>query len=440
MPNLSPFQAVRYAAGAGDPQTLLAPPYDVIDRELAADLRARSAYNAVHLVLPEGPAPGRYQTAGRRFTEWLRSGVLVEKPRPAIFLYRQSFPVPGDPSRPALHVERRSVFAALRLVPLGQGGVLPHERTHRGPLEDRLALTLACRAQLSSVFLLAADPQGALLTALSEAEQQGEPLFEARTDDGVAHELRRLEEGRLASDLCRRAGAAPLLIADGHHRYETALAAARALGGSEPARSVLACITSEADPGLLVFPTHRSLRIRPPGGSWNGALSDCFELHPDSWRTDGTAGRDAATEAARARGLLAVVRPDAPALRLTPRAEALRRAAIGEPERRVASVLFDRLILNGILHTSADRAAREGFLSYHRDPERAIRSAGPDGAVFLLPPLPVADVRAVAAAGGRLPPKTTYFAPKIPSGLLFRRLCDADPSQQPSPGEGGRRR
>lgn len=408
MPELRPFRAVRYTARAGNAADLLSPPYDVIDDGEAAALRARSAYNAVRLERPEGDESTRYRLAARRLRAWVDEGVLERDRAPGAYVYRQTFTHDGQA------LDRWSLLAALRLTPLDRGEVLPHERTHGAPKRDRLALGRACRAQLSPIYLLAPDRRGQLLDGLLAAETGPPPVLDARTDDGIRHRLWRLEGGDAVS-LCQEAASAPLLIADGHHRYETGLALARELEDSEEAGWTLACVGSESDPGLLLLPTHRALRAEPPGGGWAPALADRFQV--------GALPTPGAVES----GELGLVAGRDEALRLVPRAEAVRADGVTEAAARLGAVLFDRWILGEVLGRTAEEAAGAGILSYHRDAREAVRAArayepSDRGAAFLVGPLRVSDVRAAVLGGDRLPPKTTYFWPKVPSGLVFRRL------------------
>ncbi len=412
MPELLPFPGIRYGPAAGEPSDLLAPPYDVIDEREAEALRARSERNAVRLVLPEGEAPERYSLAATRLRDWLDQGVLVND-APSVYVYRQTFQLDGK------SFARRCLFAALRLSPFGDGAVLPHERTHKGPKADRLALTLACRAQLSPIFMIAGDPRGEVEEIIRTADLSGKPVLEATTPDGISHRLSRIE-GELADSLCAVAGAEPLLIADGHHRYETALAVSARLPEVQGADFVLACVAGERDPGLLVLPTHRSLHIRPPGGEWESALSEAFEIERVASASPVELADRVASEDD---GAMACLEPGAEmALVIHPQEEALRQADVAELRRKISTVAFDRLVLGEILGMSADEAAERGILSYHKDAAETLAAAGHTGAGFLVPPLPVDVIRNSVLDGGRLPAKSTYFAPKIPSGLLLRRL------------------
>lgn len=435
MPRLSPFAALRYAAAAGDPAGLIAPPYDVIDAALAGDLRRRSPYNAVHLVLPEGDGEERYAAAAARITDWRRAGVLAEDDAPAVYGYRQRYEAKGR------EIERLALFGALALEPLGEG-ILPHERTHAGPKADRLALTLATRTQLSPVFLLARDPDASLLEALRLLAGQP-PLLEVVTPDGIAHALWAVEENGVAADLCAVAGRHRMLIADGHHRYETAVEVARQLG-TGAAGHVLACIVSAEDPGLVIRPTHRALTaidaLAPD--ELPGRLEEWFDVVKLGDIDPGEAEIEAATDPA---GLVLLTQSGAanpsaalaafPGWRLSPRAASRTvPTTAGETEaagaaskaaraaEQLAAVQFDRHVIRDLIGSDADAAAQRGLLEYHRDAWEAVRRAGPAGAAFILPAVGLDAVWEATAGGVRLPPKSTYFEPKIPSGLLFRPL------------------
>ena len=408
MPHLSPFAALRFTNLAGRLEDVLAPPYDVIDADLANELRSRSPHNAVRLVLPEGSDDTRYRTAATSLEHWRTTGVLAMDERPGVYAYRQEYEHEG------VVVMRLALFAALDLVPLDAGEVLPHEHTHAGPRKDRLALMLATRTQLSPIFMAGRDPDEALLKALRAATETADPDVTGLTPDGIRHSLWCVM-GNTADELCALVGRHPLLIADGHHRYETALEAARQLD-SEAARQVLVCVVSEGDPGLVIQPTHRTLTSLPP------ALIGALPERLDSWFDVEPLGRLSPTEAADrasagpAAGMVIVT--DGEALMLVPKALGLRTE--NDPAAGIAAVQFDRRVIAGLLSTDADTAAHERMLEYHRDPDAAVRRAGTHGAAFLLPAVSLDAVWAVTEAGFCLPSKSTYFEPKMPSGLLFR--------------------
>jgi hypothetical protein len=213
------------------------------------------------------------------------------------------------------------------------------------------------------------------------------------------------------------------LIADGHHRYETALLAAESLGSNVKAAYLLVCIVSQGDPGLVVRPTHRILARPPLAGDqrfdWISALSDSFHLEELRGLSPAEAEEMVASAAP---GSIIVALPDGAGNWLaSARSETLAEAGMPAERARIAPVVFDELILGALYELDADEAAHEGTLSYSRSPEGATSVSG-DGCGFVLPPVSLEDVWATAGRGGRLPPKSTYFEPKMPSGLLFRPL------------------
>jgi len=404
---------LRYRDSSSSLSDLLAPPYDVISPEQARLLRDRHPANSVRLVLPEGEPPERYEAASRLLSDWLEAGIVERDDEPCVTVYRQTFE-----DRTGT-LTRHALFAALDLSPFGAGDVLPHERTHSGPKRDRLALTLATRTQLSPVFLSSRDADGSLYERLLEIAA-GAPDFEAETGDGVSHAAWIVTDPEACSGLCAAAGEGPLLIADGHHRYETALEVRRLLGEDQPeAGKVLACVVSGSDPGLRIQPTHRTLPAAPPGSpevDWADRLSASFTLE----RLENLEPAVLAEEAQRSGTPVLVT--VAGAWRLRPTTEAARAGGLDDVDLSIPSVVLDRLVVEGVLGTDADAAAHEGWLAYFRDPAAAIAAAGDRGAAFLLPAVSQDAVWKVTRLGRRLPPKSTYYEPKIPSGLLFRPL------------------
>ena len=413
MPRLHPFRALRYRDSSGSLSDLLSPPYDVIGPEQARRLRDRHPANSVRLVLPEGDPPERYDTAARLLADWVEAGILERDIDPCVTVYRQTFEDRGGT------LTRHALFAALELSPFGAGEVLPHERTHSGPKRDRLALTLATRTQLSPVFMSSRDAGGALYGLLRDIAANA-PDCEARTADGISHSVWRVTDPETCVRLCAAAGLGPLLIADGHHRYETALEVHRLIGDDRPeAGKVLTCVVSGSDPGLRIQPTHRTLLAAPPGGPEIGWAE---RLHPD-FALERLEGDDPAGLAAEAQlSGTPVLVTGAAAWRLRPKTEAARARGLDEADLSIATVVLDRLVVEGILGIDADAAAHDGWLAYFRDPAEAVAAAGERGAAFLLPAVSQDAVWKVTGLGRRLPPKSTYYEPKIPSGLLFRPL------------------
>src|SRR5689334_20494703 len=258
MADIAPLRPLRYAPSALE--RVVAPPYDVIDASMRARLGARDPHNVVHIDLPEGEGDARYARAKELFQKWQDEGVLVRDETPSYFRYSQTFEPPGGGSR----LTRKGFFALVRAVPYSARVVLPHERTLTGPKQDRIMLSRTTRATLSPQFMLYSDPKRSLDSELDS----GEPFAEFSTDDGVLHRLSRVSSPERVRAITQALSSGTLLIADGHHRYETAVAlgaefdeAARAGGRSVSPRAehlyTFAFLANGDDPSLVVFATHR---------------------------------------------------------------------------------------------------------------------------------------------------------------------------------------
>ena len=369
MPDVRPLPALRY----GEPlEPVVAPPYDVLSEEQVAEYRSRSPHNVVWLTRPGGD----YEAAARLLREWIAARVLVEE-GPAMYVHGTEFDGRA----------RTDLLGALRLQPYQERAVLPHELTHRGPREDRLALLRATGASLEPLWFLAEG-----LLPLLQAAPAGEQIdFQFA---GERHSLRRVAEGEWTGKVREALARRPALIADGHHRYETTLAYSQEVGGGPDAASrfTLALLTDLEDPGLVVLPTHRLLKagVAVTGGEPAGSLSETLEA---------IRGRVAA---GTYRGGEYQVLP---------------------LEGEVAVLELHRQVIDNIL----GRRAAEDNLIYTRDAEEAVRwvDDGVGVAAFFLDTPDLAAVLRVARDGRTLPQKTTYFYPKPPSGMLFH-LLDPD--------------
>ncbi|MGH9181357.1 MAG: DUF1015 domain-containing protein, partial [Acidimicrobiales bacterium] len=274
MPRLSPFAGVRYSAPDGRLDDLVAPPYDVIDAAAAACLAGRSEHNAVRLESPEDEAEqDRYALAASRWTAWRRSGVLVDDPEPAFYVYRMGF---HDPSgRPR---QTTGVIGALELSDPGDGQILPHEHTTPKDKADRLQILRACQANLSPIWVLSPTVG---LSAL--CEPSGPPDARATDEDGTHHRLWRVTAPGLVGAIADLVASAPVIVADGHHRFEIALVhrdQRRLAGGGEgdEADAVMAYVVELADEQLLVQAIHRLIGGLPAGFDLLTALSHHFAL------------------------------------------------------------------------------------------------------------------------------------------------------------------
>jgi uncharacterized protein (DUF1015 family) len=347
-----PFRALRYdEAVAGPLASLVAPPYDVIGPAEREELRGRSPFNVVHLTLPDFE-----DAAGATLAEWREQGVLVRDEEPACWWLAQEYVGPDGVAR-----RREGLVAALRLEPYEKRVVLPHERTHAGPKEGRLRLLRATRVQLEPLFFL--------WDGTVEIDGLGEPELTA-DESGVRSRLWRLDP-EFSTALVDELAEAQLLIADGHHRYETALAFHEE-DGTEASAWVLAVIVPTGQEGLTIFPTHR---VATAVGGASGT-----PIEPPREHLPG------------------------PVLYRAGRYELLAGNGFLDPE------VVDRLAPSGVTYTP------------QREEAVAAVDRGEAEAAFLLRPTRIEDVWAVARRGDVMPQKSTFFYPKLTSGLLLLPL------------------
>lgn len=404
---VTPFHGERYADVARLSR-LIAPPYDVIDPAERARYAALDAHNIVHVMLPEAP-PGRpdderYRVAADLLATCRQNGVLRRDAEPALYVLAQEFTLPTGEKR-----MRRGVFAAVAAEGYEPRRIRPHERTHAGPKADRLALLRATATNIESIFLLAPDHDRALANAVAAASS-GTPDATAELN-GVGIRL------WIVRDPSRFAlPPAPLYIADGHHRYETASAYAL----EHPAADrLLALIVSAQEPGLVVLPTHRVIfgtgreldRLLPRWREW----FDVQELPVDSDPTLQLAAlgqdRTACVVADRTRSLALLLRPGVMLDRLPvlAQSDAVRELDVARVESLVVKEVVGASTSTPIVRYVP--TAREALLAVH---------TGGAAVAVLLNPTKVEQVFAVADAGDVMPPKSTYFIPKVPSGLVLR--------------------
>src|ERR1700729_238565 len=258
MATIEPLRALHYdRQRTGGLDDVVSPPYDVIDDQQRAQLAARSPYNVVEIDLPEG-GEDRYDNAARILGEWRSQGVVVQDEQPALWTLSQDYTGPDGVLR-----TRQGFFARVRVQEYGPGTIRPHERTHPGPKEDRLRLTRATKANLSPIFSLYSDPDRTAWAALSSAVDPGSEA-ETTDADGTVSRLARVSDPAAIAAAQAALQDTELLIADGHHRYETARVYAEQIGGEGEHRYVLMYLVALQDPGLTVFPTHRLVRgLRP---------------------------------------------------------------------------------------------------------------------------------------------------------------------------------
>jgi uncharacterized protein (DUF1015 family) len=437
VPTLRPFRALRYDPSLTPSlERLICPPYDVISDEQRQVLATRDPYNAVHLELPlaePGDEPDEpYRRVARTIAAWRTEGVLRKDERPSVYIYEQAYRVAdGEPRR------QRGLLARLKLEPFEAGsGVLRHERTLSGPKEDRYRLLRATGVNLSPVVGLYRSEGGS--RELIDRLVAGPPDEAAVDDEGVSHRLWAVpaddsDLGGTVSELLAVAAGGPITIADGHHRYETALRyrddRGRACESDPPFDYVLTLLFDIQTERLTVLPTHRLVRGSATGSDLWAALEPLAEVEPVAGRegllaamsrtTPEETGRDGSSPriAVWSAGEGAILRPRRE--RIEDLVGAGGSSVLRELDASILSVLLeDRLGIG-----PAESAAGQRLL-YTKDAAEAIEQvdAGRAEAAFLLDPTPVGVVVAVAEAGEVMPQKSTYFYPKAATGLLFNPL------------------
>jgi uncharacterized protein (DUF1015 family) len=422
-----PFRALRYSPDI-DLAKAVCPPFDVISPEEQRVLHGRSPYNAVHVELAENVGGSRYERAALTLRKWLEGGILMRDPSPAFYVYQQQFEYHGR------SYTRIKLFARLRLEPWSTGTVLPHEQTFGAPKEDRLKLLRATRLNSSPVFLIYRDRKSEIQSILNAATAH--PVAEFQDYDGQKHALQRLDEPRAATALRDAFKGETLYIADGHHRYETALAyreerkaAVSLWTGEEPENFVLVALTAAGDPGLLVLPIHRLTAAPAP-------LEDTFRRLVRIFDIETQAGDvQALAESVRQRGrllptfgLVSAESPDLYLLSLSDpaAADALMPAGRSPAWRRMDYAIANHVIIQHGMGVTESQMSDYSVVWFSEDAAEAARQVREGRARYavLVNPVPLKKLLDLADAGERMPQKSTFFYPKVPTGIVFNLLAD----------------
>ncbi|HEX8794647.1 MAG TPA: DUF1015 domain-containing protein [Polyangiaceae bacterium] len=442
MAEIAPLTPLRYDLSRvpGGLGTVIAPPYDVISPEERAALAARDPHNVVHLILPEGEGDSKYARAGELFARWQAERILVRDEEPGFYRLDQRFVPPGgDAGTPRLL--RRGFLALVRLVPFSARVVLPHERTLSGPKEDRLKLFRATGANLSPGFMLYRDARGELAPALADAE----PIAETRTADGVEHALAKVRRPDAVRAIVEGIARSTLLIADGHHRYETAVRHSEEVSASHPEagpraehRFFMTFLVNGDDPDLVVFPTHRHVHSLGSAFSFDALVRDArglFDVQELGKGADAPVILAALKQAGTRGPSLAAASRDGRAVVLTLRSEDGDALLAAHPTlgrqpaalRRTDVALLHTGVLEPILGITPAAQAAKTNLWYPQNAASALAEvrAGKGDVLFLMNATPVAQVRSVAEAGEVMPQKSTFFYPKVPTGLAIHTLDPA---------------
>jgi uncharacterized protein (DUF1015 family) len=421
---IEPFPALIFdTAKAGALCDLVAPPYDLVDAAEQDALYSRSPFNVIRLELNRDPDP--YASAATTLGTWIHEGVLVRDGLPAFFHYNQRFEVNGRP------LNRCGIIARVRLEPFSTGHILPHERTFPKAKEDRLKLLTATRTNVSPIFGLYRSP-GSELKALLAKVAARPVAFEATDDRGVVNEIRAITSSPEIAAIQDALAEIQIFIADGHHRYETALEYQRRRAAEANSAAVdgydfvMMTLVAFDDPGLVILPTHRVVRAIAPA-----ALASFAVRAREHFTVEEFSSVDVLVSALAQRGRGALgVGLKGQALRLLSLRDpaAMAAAAPGLPPavRDLDVARLHTLILDRICGIGADQVRRGGNISYTIDAPAALArvALGDAEGAFLMNPPAVDDVARVSASGATMPEKSTYFFPKLVTGMVLNPLDD----------------
>lgn len=416
---------MRFTPSAGDPADLVAPPYDVLSPEERDAYAAKNPHNAVMLTLPEQLPDDRskfvkYARSAARLEEWRRSGVMAPEDRPSFYRYSQTFTVPGTTQS----FTRTSLVVLLKVEPYDKGVVLPHEQTFPKHKEDRLRILEATRSHLECIFGLYEDDDNAVHALVAGAP--GTKVVDLTTpEDGIHQTLEVIDDPAAVEAIVAALGPKRLWIADGHHRYETALA----FRGMQPPSAelipedfMMMAVDSMTDPGLVLLPTHRILKTLPcPGEELKSRMAAHFSVSDCP-----NAGLMAQIESLEAKGQTAfgVALPGGQGFVAST-------IDIGPVAAQVAGDGSDRLkrldvsVLHGFIFEKLLGLTGLDFFGYTRIEQEAVEAVDNGSpAAFLMNPPTVDDMRLIALGGEKMPQKSTYYYPKLLSGLVVWSLKD----------------
>ena len=412
MASVKPFQPYRYSAQAGDPATLLTQPYDKISPQMQARYLAANPYNLVRVILGEQrdsdtASDNVYTRGARHFEDWIRQGILAQDPAPGFYPYFQDFEVPETGER----LTRKGFIGLGKLEDYSAGVVFRHEETLVGPKKDRLEVLRHTRAHFGQLYMLYPDRAGSVDRELDQATQ-GAPLMDVTDEYGARHRLWAATDGARIAHLQELMAPMKLLIADGHHRYETALNYRNENPDNPAAQYVMMTFVNMYSPGVKILATHRVLRnlanftsesLRSKAtGAWSAKTFDSLAELKRELNT--AAPQTVRIGAVTATGALLLTRP--------------------RQQGELDVPVLHREILGTWLGIGEDAVREEKYIRYVRGMDAAAAEVRERGAqvAFLLDPTPVEDMARVAFAGGVMPQKSTDFYPKLLTGLAIYRL------------------
>lgn len=431
-PKLLPFNGLIYNKDkVGDYSKVVTPPYDVINPEMQSEFYERSPYNFVRVDLTKEGGAERYPIAKKVYEDWVKSGVLAQDSKPAFYFHHQTFGLPDG-----TQITRKGFFGVRRIEDFSEGGIKPHEKTLEGPKTDRLNLTRAVNANLSPVFSLYSDVDKKIDRLVAEIKSNP-PDIDFKTVEGERHEIWKVTDPKVIAAIEAQLGPQHLFIADGHHRYETALnyrnerrKANPPSDGLEPFNYSLMYFSNLDDEGMIILPIHRALH-GVPGFKVENLLEKLrphFEIEklPALDNAEMVARLKKAGEGAHA--FLLVTSDPKTTYLVSITHDAWQKSPIAEMVHESLTNLdvtvLHRLVFEEILKITPEAQAKQENLIYWKDTQRAINEtrSGKCDVTFLLNPTRVEQMKQVALAGEKMPQKSTYFYPKILSGLVIYPL------------------
>ena len=428
---VSPFRGIHYdLSRVTDLSQVVSQPYDVISPEEQKSLHLRHPRNIVWIDFGleeagDGPDADKYTRAAGYYRQWLSEGTLVRDKAPSLYYYEQEFPLSGRGS-----VVRKGFLGALRLSAFGEGTVFPHEKTHSRPKEDRLALMRATQANTSPIFGVYSDPRDEVLTAL-RGNLPERPDFSATDDLGVKHRVWRVSDPKSVAAAAEKMGDKKVFIADGHHRYETALAFRDEMRGKSGAREnaayehLLMFLCNMDDEGIVILPTHRGIHSLPGFSEEEFAARVRAVLPVETRRGTPEDAVNAVAEAGK-KGKAVVWTAGGGRFHVVSFPDPARfgrenLSRFPEELRTLDVVLLHGFLLERILGITPEAVTAGQFVRYYKEARKAVSELdrGELQAAFFLNPVTVKEFRDVSLTGHVLPQKTTFFYPKILTGLLI---------------------
>ncbi len=437
MLRIAPFRGLFYnQKKIRDLSKVVAPPYDVISKEEHDKLYRKSPYNFVRLDFSQ--EPDSYGAVAQQLQDWQAQGILERDPAPAIYFSTHRFKLKSGEEK-----MRRGFFALLELQDFSGGDIRPHEKTLAAPKQDRLELMLACNAQLSPIFMLYAHPRDALNRILAIETEGAAPFIEFEQDGGEQCRLWRIADPAAWETVQREMASQQLLIADGHHRYEASLgyrdrmrAQRQQWSGREAFNYVLAYFANINDDNVVILPTHRLVRgfAHKPFLELEEALQTYFyiEQHPKTPEGQVSFLKALRAAAKRHRVIGASFKRDPRylILRLKNKRIMQRLAKdLSAPLRELEVSTLHLLILERLLGMTPEQQASSENIRYSQDEEQVLQALEKEDfqAAFILNATRAEEIQAIVAGGEKLPQKSTYFYPKLPSGLIVNKI---DPDEE----------